>query len=144
MIALLDKVIAVAAGLTAGELFSATDSHGKTAGTREIEYHKAVFPSQPEGKVPRAPSCLALEMPSSIKDRTYGVALVYVLHNDKRQQAQDDITRLKTLLMGLYEEEAQYLPCALTGDKSYVGDERSAQQSHPEYQYTVQLTFTRQ
>ena len=144
MIDLLDKVLAVASALTADEQFVATNGKGEVTGLAEITYHKAVMPTVPEGKGMKSPLCLVLEMPSSIKDRTYGVALIYILRNDKREDAQADLSRLKTLLMGLYEENAQYLPCSLEGDKSYVGDERSAQQSHPDYQYTVQLTFKRQ
>jgi hypothetical protein len=138
MIELLHNVAAVAAGLTAGELFPAA-----TGVPVEIAYVVGDYPykTDTEGAPPLGVVLLRSFSPGPAT-RTATVEIAYTLYGETRTEAMASIGSLSSLLEPLAERGARYTPWKLTGVTGFVGDRETGAHPDPQYFITYMLEFS--
>ncbi len=140
MKALLEQIKTAAETLTAGALFARPEG-----GMGEIVYYtperppKRHDPSQGED----CPSCEIVPMGRQLVPAPgYLVHMIFLLHNDDRSQALDDLDRLQTLIDPM---ATRIFPgCKLQAMENFWGDRDSGIQPHPKYRLFYILRFAGQ
>jgi hypothetical protein len=140
MIALLETVATVAAGLTAGHLFPVMDGADS-----EINYRTGDYPykGSADGHPPIGVVLLRSFIPGPGVHRRVVIDLAYTLYSEDLAAAIINLDQLATLLEQLTQPSGQYAPWKLEAATGFVGDRETGAHPDPQYYLTYELVFTK-